>query len=29
MPAEVLDDWEEAARREVEKQVFIDASLGP
>jgi hypothetical protein len=29
MPAETLDDWEEAARKEVECQAFIDASLGP
>ena len=29
MPAETLDAWEEVARREVERQAFIDASLGP
>jgi hypothetical protein len=29
MPAETLDAWEEAARKEVERQAFIDASLGP
>jgi hypothetical protein len=29
MPVEVLDDWEEAVRKEVERQAFIDASLGP
>lgn len=29
MPAETLEAWEEAAQREVECQVFIDASLGP
>lgn len=29
MPAETLDQWEEAARKEVERQAFIDASLGP
>jgi hypothetical protein len=29
MPAESLDDWEEAARQEVEHQAFIDTSLGP
>jgi hypothetical protein len=28
MPAETLDKWEEAARKEVERQAFIDASLG-
>ena len=29
MPAENLDAWEEATRCEVERQAFIDASLGP
>jgi len=29
MLAETLDDWEEAVRKEVERQAFIDASLGP
>jgi len=29
MPAETLDAWKEAARKEVERQAFIDASLGP
>jgi len=29
MPMEALDDWEEGARNEVERQAFIDASLGP
>jgi len=29
MPAENLDEWEEAARKEVEQQAFINASLGP
>ena len=29
MLAEMLDAWEEAACREVERQAFIDASLGP
>ena len=29
MPAETLDAWEEVARREVKRQAFIDASLGP
>ena len=29
MPTETLDAWEEAVRKEVECQVFIDASLGP
>ena len=29
MLAESLDDWEEAACREVKCQAFIDASLGP
>ncbi len=29
MLVETLDTWKEAARREVERQAFIDASLGP
>jgi hypothetical protein len=29
MPAEALDAWEEVARKEVECQAFIDASLRP
>src|SRR5216683_4824836 len=29
MPAEALDAWEEVAWCEVERQVFIDTSLGP
>jgi hypothetical protein len=29
MPAESLDDWEEVACWEVERQAFIDTSLGP
>ncbi len=29
MPAEACDAWEEAAQHEVERQAFIDASLGP
>jgi len=29
MPTEALNAWEEAAQREVERQAFIDASLGP
>jgi len=29
MPTETLDAWEEAARKEVERQAFINASLGP
>jgi hypothetical protein len=29
MPNEMLDAWEEAAHKEVERQAFIDASLGP
>ncbi len=29
MPAEALDTWEEAAQHKVERQAFIDASLGP
>jgi hypothetical protein len=29
MPVETLDEWEEAARKEVECQAFIDASMGP
>ncbi len=29
MPAEALDAWEEVAQCEVERQAFIDASLGP
>ena len=29
MLAETLDEWEEATRKEVERQAFIDASLGP
>jgi hypothetical protein len=28
MLAKSLDDWEEVAHREVERQAFIDASLG-
>jgi hypothetical protein len=29
MPAKTLEAWEEAAWREVERQAFINASLGP
>jgi len=29
MLAKMLDDWEEAAWKEVKRQAFIDASLGP
>jgi hypothetical protein len=29
MPTKMLDKWEEAARQEVERQAFIDTSLGP
>jgi len=29
MPTEALNDWKEAARREVERQAFINTSLGP